>query len=141
MTDRDKFEQQHALRELASNILRIVSGGTAGDAYDILNQAIAYANAEIEARNSGGQMLTDFEIRCALDPDPGDEWKPGMTPDQQYMHNVQSAMERVQKMGIRMAAYSIRGTDKSVQAKKSSREFWEEIDRIHKLRDERMRYR
>jgi hypothetical protein len=135
VTDHDTIQRRRvmAIKALASNLMRIASGGTAGDPFALLYQAIEYANAEFDGRNSGVDMMTDRALRDALEWQDRERPPPGMTPDQEYSHDLDRARMDIQNLALRIAAYSITGQT-TVQYRKAENEFCAEIWRIADMR-------
>lgn len=104
-------KQRQALIALAENILRIASGGSAGDPYALFSQAVDYARAEIDAKEAGEDYLSADQIRSALQWEvPERKWSE-MTCKQEEKALADQAVARMQKAALRISAYRISGSE------------------------------
>lgn len=132
-TDRESgyfnARRAQAITTLASNLMRIASGGTAGSPVELFAQCVEYIKAEAEGQENGFPMMTDNEIRRAMDWQGDDRWKPNMTPEQSYSYAIDNSWRNIQNAALRIAAYRLTGS-KCVPFHRAESEFHSEIWQI-----------
>jgi hypothetical protein len=114
----EQWKVDAALRDLAQNLLRCLSGGDAGKWNELMPSIYKAAIADQDYRAKTGHSVPDEALKSALEWEM-DYWKQreGMAADHRLHLDAEHQLERAFSSALRIIAYKISGTPRALQDK------------------------